>query len=85
MFEESRIAHVDLFFFQHGRHRHHQRKLLHISLEVIGHRDHGFVVVPRNGDLGDRIEQVRVGLAHVKAAKSRSIASPGEQTQGQEQ
>ena len=70
MFQQGRIAHMDLLLLQNSRDRHHQRELLHLALEVIRHRDHGLVVVPRDGHLGGLVEQFRIGLTNIEPAES---------------
>lgn len=66
MLQERRITHVDLFPSQHRRDRDEHGEFFGGTAKVVGHRDHGLVVVSHHHDLGGLVEQLGVGLRHTK-------------------
>ena len=69
MLHDRAVAHVDLFALDHRGHGDDDGEILDVALEVVGHRNHGSVIVAYEDDLGCAIEDTRVGTGHVKAAE----------------
>ena len=79
MIQQRLVADVDLIPLQHRRHGDDHGKFLGIALEVVGHGQHGLVVLPHEDDLRRLVEQLRVRLSHVETAEGEQrLARPGE-------
>ena len=69
MLDDRPLAHVDLPLLEEGGHGHDDGELLGIALEVVGHGEHGLILVPRQDNLRCLVEQLGVGLGDVEAAE----------------
>jgi hypothetical protein len=58
--DRGAVADVDLVALQHDRHRHDERELARVALEVVRHREHGAIAVAHEHDLRGVVEQLRV-------------------------
>ena len=58
---------------ENGRHRDHDRELLRVALEVVGHGEDGAVAVAHQHHLGGLVEELGVGLGHVEAAEGEGV------------
>jgi len=75
--DDGAVGDPDLPLLEHRRHRHHDRELLGVAAEVVGHRDDGLAIVTGQDHLRGLVEQLRVGLGHVEPTE-RERARGGE-------
>lgn len=71
---------MNLIFFEHGGYRDHQGKFPWITLIIIRHGDHGFVVMPCNGDFRGFVKKLGVCFRDVETAKGMCCGDQKYQT-----
>jgi hypothetical protein len=82
MLDEGAVAHADLAALEHRRHGHDDGELSQLALVVVGHGEHGLVVVAGEHHLGGAVEELGVGLGDVEPAERQGGRGPRDGERG---